>query len=171
VPVPIETPDLYDALKRGVIEGALLNFETLQGFNVGEIIRYVTASWKIGNVYTFYVVMNKNKWNSLPPDVKKEISDFSKDFIERWTLEWNRIDLEGKDYFDKKGGKIIYLSDKESARWIKAVEPVIANYKKDLVSMGYNAKAVDEMISYVKERIKYWMAQEKAKKMPNAYNY
>src|SRR5512136_2588306 len=66
-PIPVSTPELYDSLKRGVIEGALLPLETLKGFKTGELLKYVTASWKVGNAYTFYVVMNKGKWNSLPP--------------------------------------------------------------------------------------------------------
>ena len=79
-PIPIATPDLYDSLKRGVIEGALLPFETLKGFKTGEVQKYVTASWKVGSAYAFYVVMNKDKWNSLPPDVQKVITDFSTEF-------------------------------------------------------------------------------------------
>ena len=122
--------------KRGVIEGALLPLETLKGFKTGEVIKYATASWKIGSAYCFYVVMNKNKWNSLPPDVQKAMMEFSKEFNERWAVEWNKIDIEGKDFFTKQGGQIVPLSDAEAAKWIKAVEPVIADYKKDVVSKG-----------------------------------
>ncbi|HXX36312.1 MAG TPA: TRAP transporter substrate-binding protein DctP, partial [Thermodesulfobacteriota bacterium] len=31
-PIPLETPDLYDGLKRNVCEGALLSIETMEGF-------------------------------------------------------------------------------------------------------------------------------------------
>ena len=145
--------------------------ETLKGFKTGEVIKYTTASWKIGSAYCFYVVMNKNKWNSLPPDVQKVIMDFSKEFIERWAVEWNKIDIEGKDYFTKQGGQILPLSDAEATKWIKAVEPVIADYKKDVVSKGTKAGDVDTWLAFVKERIEYWKGQEKAKKIPTAYEY
>jgi len=170
-PIPIETPDLYDSLKRGIIEGALLPLETLKGFKTGEVQKYVTSSWKIGSAYCFYVLMNKNKWNSLPSDVKKVIDEFSKEFIERWTVEWNNIDIEGREYFLKQGGQIIPISDAESEKWVKAAQPVVEDYKKDLISKGYKAADVDAWISYVKERIEYWKAQEKAKKIPTAYEY
>jgi TRAP-type C4-dicarboxylate transport system substrate-binding protein len=170
-PIPVSTPELYDSLKRGVIEGALLPLETLKGFKTGELIKYTTASWKVGSAYCFYVLMNKSKWNSLPPDVQKVIMDFSKEFNERWEVEWNKIDIEGRDYFTQQGGQIVPLPDAEGAKWIKAVDPVIADYKKDLTSKGYKAADIDAWIAFVKERIDYWKGQEKAQKIPTAYQY
>jgi len=170
-PIPIETPDLYDSLKRSVIEGALIPLETLKGFNTGEVLKYVTASWKVGSAYAFYVVMNKRKWDSLPPDVQKVITDYCKEFTERWAVEWNNIDIEGREFFIKNGGQVIPLSDAESASWIKASRPVIDDFKKDLVSRGYKANEVDSWLSYIQERITYWKAQEKAKKVPTSYQY
>lgn len=170
-PIPIETPDLYDSLKRGVIEGALLPLETLKGFKTGEVQKYVTASWKVGSAYCFYVLMNKQKWDSLPDDVKKVINEFSKEFTERWAVEWNNIDIGGREYFTKQGGQIVAISDAESARWVKAAQPVIDDYKKDLISKGYKAEEIDSWLSFVKERIEYWKGQEKAKNIPTAYQY
>ncbi|MCX5812466.1 MAG: TRAP transporter substrate-binding protein, partial [Proteobacteria bacterium] len=170
-PIPVSTPEMYDSLKKGVIEGALLPLETLKGFKTGEVMRYSTASWRVGSAYCFYVVMNKDKWKSLPPDAQKTITEFSKEFTERWTVEWNNIDIEGREYFLKQGGKIIYLNEAENAKWIKAAQPVIEDYKKDLTSKDYKAAEVDGWIKFTKERIEYWTKQEKVKKIPTAYQY
>jgi TRAP-type C4-dicarboxylate transport system substrate-binding protein len=170
-PIPIETPDLYDGMKRGVIEGALLPLETLKGFKTGELIKYVTASWRVGSAYCFYVVMNKPKWDSLPADVKKVIADFSKEFVERWTVEWNNIDIGGREFFLQQGGRIETIPDADNPKWIKAVRPVIEDYKKDLVSKGYKASEIDDWIRFVDSRIVYWKGQERAKKIPTSYEY
>jgi TRAP-type C4-dicarboxylate transport system substrate-binding protein len=170
-PIPIETPDLYDSLKRGVIEGALLPLETMKGFKTGELIKYVTASWRVGSAYCFYVLMNKQKWNSLPADVQKVMTDFSKEFIERWTVEWNNIDIEGREYFKSNGGKIESVLDADSPKWVKAVQPVIDDYKKDVASKVSKAGDVDEWISFVNKRIQYWKGQEKAKNIPTTFQY
>jgi TRAP-type transport system periplasmic protein len=171
VPMPIETVDLYESLRRGVIDGTYTPLETLKGFKTGEVLKFNSATWKVGSVFAFYVVMNKNKWNSLPADVQKTITDFSNEFIELWAVEWNRIDIEGKDYFTKLGGQIVPVSDAEQAKMVKAVEPVIADYKKDLAGKGFKAAEVDGWLSFVKERIEYWRGQEKAKNIPTAYQY
>jgi TRAP-type C4-dicarboxylate transport system substrate-binding protein len=170
-PIPIETPDLYDGLKRGVIEGALLPLETMKGFKTGELIKYVTASWRVGSAYCFYVLMNKQKWSSLPVDVQKVMTEFSKEFIERWTVEWNNIDIAGGEFFKSNGGKIETIPDADSPQWVKAVRPVIDDYKKDLVSKGYKAGDIDDWIGFVNKRIQYWKIEEKAKKIPTSYQY
>jgi len=171
VPMPIEIVDTYEALRRGVVEGNFGPLEQLKGFKIGEIEKYVTASWHIGSVFSFYLVMNKAKWNSLPADVQKTITEYSKDFLDRWLLEWNAIDIEGREWFLKQGGQVLPLSDAESARWVKAADPVIGDYKKDMVAKGYKPAEVDGWISFIKERIEYWKGQEKVKKVPTAYQY
>ena len=171
VPMPIEIVDLYEALRRGVIDGTYTPLETLKGFKLGEVEKFTTAAFKVGSVFSFYVVMNKDKWNSLPPDVQKTITDFTKEFIPRWAVEWNAIDIEGREFFTKQGGQMIPISDAEANRWVKATQPVIEDYKKDLTSKGYTAKEIDGWLSFIKERIEYWKGQEKAKNIPTAYQY
>lgn len=171
VPVPIETPDLYDAIKRRVVDGAYLTMETYKGFKTGELFKFNTESWKVGSVYTFYIIMNKNKWNALPADVQKIFNEVSLDFIERFATGFNKIDIEGRDFFLKEGGQSFSLPDSESARWVKAVQPVIAEYKKDMVSKGFKNEEVDSWLKFTQERIEYWKAQEKAKKIPTPFKY
>jgi len=170
-PLPIETPLLYDCLKRSLVEGALLPLETLKSFKTGELIKYVTPSWRVGSAYCFYVLMNKAKWDGLPSDVQKTMTNFSKEFVERWTVEWNNIDIEGREFFLKQGGQFESIPEAANYKWIKAVQPVIDDYKKDLVSKGHKASEIDDWINFVNSRILYWKGQEKAKKIPTSYQY
>jgi TRAP-type transport system periplasmic protein len=170
-PIPLEMVDVYESLRRGVLEGNLGNFEQMKGFKIGELLKYNTASWKISSVNIFYVIVNKEKWASLPADAQKIITDYTKDFLEEWAVSWNDIEIEGREFFLKQGGQIIPLPDSEAQRWAKAVEPVIDDYKKDMVSKGYKAQEVDGWISFLRERIEYWKGQEKARKIPTAYQY
>ena len=71
----------------------------------------------------------------------------------------------------KQGCQIVPISDAEIGRWVKAVEPVIAEFKKDLVTKGYKPGEVDSWISFLRERIEYWKGQEKVKNIPTAYQY
>ena len=171
IPIPLETPDLYDGLKRNVIEGAFISAETMKGFKTGELIKYVTPSWRIGCAYCFYVAMSKQKWNSLPADVQKTITDFSREFIDRWTIEWTNIDIEGMEVFKSNGGTVVPIPEADNPKWIKAVQPVIEDYKKDVISKGYKAGDVDEWISFINKRIQYWKGEEKARKIPLVFQY
>lgn len=171
VPLPVGMVDMYESLRRGVIHGNMGNMEQLKGWKTGEVIKYVTTSWKIGSTDTFYVVMSKQKWDSLPNDVQKIITSVTEEYKEKWALLWNEIDLEGVKFFESQGGQIIPLDDAEAARWVKATEPVVDDFKRDLVSRGYAADEVDSWISYIKDRIEYWKDREKAKKIPTVYKY
>ena len=169
VPVPIEMMDMYESLRRGVIDGNMAPMEQLKGWKTGELIKNVTTCWKIGSMDTFYVVMSKKKWDMLPADVQKIITNVSVEYKEKWAYQWNEIDLEGAEFLKSQGGKIINLNETQAARWIKATEPVVYDFKKNLVSKGYKAEEIDRWLGFIKERIAYWQGQEKLKKIPTAY--
>lgn len=169
--VPIEMMDMYDALRRGVMDGNMGPFEQLKSFKTGDILRYHTTSYMAGSGYTFYVIFNRAKWNSLPAEAKQVFTELAAQYIDLWAVEWNKTDIVGKEFFLEKGGQIIPLSEAEMARWSKAVEVVIADYKKDMTGKGFSAAEVDSWISFIKERIAYWKGQEKARKIPTAYTY
>ena len=170
-PMPIEMVDMYESLRRGVIDGNFGNLEQMKGWKTGELLKFNTASFSVASLDCFYVVMNKDKWDSLPADMQKLITDYSNSFIDEWAAAWNEMEIVGRDFFLQQGGKILNLTRAESAKWEKAVQPVVADYKKDLVSKGYKAAEVDSWIKYMKQRMQYWKGQEKAKKIPTAYTY
>jgi TRAP-type C4-dicarboxylate transport system substrate-binding protein len=160
-PVPLEMPDVYESLRRQVIDGIMVDLSTLKYWKFAEVEKYVAASWQLGTGFNFYFVMNKGKWNSLPPDIQKIFTEVAFETMNKQAALWNEMDIEGMDLFKTKGGQIFSLSDAEAARWVKAVEPVIDAYKKDMVAKGYKAAEIDSWISYIKERVDYWKKQEK----------
>jgi TRAP-type C4-dicarboxylate transport system substrate-binding protein len=115
--------------------------------------------------------MNKKKWDGLPADVQKVITSVTNEYKEKWAVLWNDIDIEGVQFFKSQGGTIIELPDAEVARWIKAGDAVIADFKKDLAGKGYNPAEIESWLSFIKERIEYWKGQEKAKKIATVYKY
>jgi TRAP-type transport system periplasmic protein len=169
ITTPVEMMDMYESLRRGVIDGNMGPYEQLKSFRTGEVLKFHSVAWQAGSGYTFYVIFNKNKWNSLPADVRKVLDETAKAYIEPWAVEWNKTDLDGKDFFLKQGGTIVPVADAEIQRWVKAVEPVIAKYQQDMVSKGFKAAEVQEWIKFIKERIAYWKGQETARKIPTAY--
>ncbi len=75
--------------------------------------------------------MNKNKWNALPPDLQKIVTEVAYETRMKQGALWNEMDMEARDLFKSGGGQVIPLSDAEAARWIKAVEPVYWKLQKD----------------------------------------
>jgi TRAP-type C4-dicarboxylate transport system substrate-binding protein len=165
-PIPLEQVDVYESLKRGVIDGIFGPFEILQGWKFGELTKYTTLSWKVGSCATFYVAMNKEKYGALPPDLKKIFDQVSAEYKDKFLVMWNQTDINGRDFLKEKGGQMIPLSDAEAARWVKAVQPVLANYKSEMVKKGFAEKDIDGHFAFIKERIEYWKKVEKERKIP-----
>jgi TRAP-type transport system periplasmic protein len=161
VPVPLEMVDVYDALRRGVIDGVTVDLSTLKPWKFGEVVKFVTADWQLGTVITFYWTMNKDKWNALPPDIQKIITEVASETKDKQGALWNDMDIDARDLFKKGGGQVIPLSDSEAARWIKTLEPITASYKKNMAGKGFKGVDIDGWIKYIKERIEYWRGEEK----------
>lgn len=169
-PIPLEMADMYEAMRRGVVDGALVPMETLKGWKTGEIARYATASWRAGTSTTFYVAMNKEKWDSLPADIKKIFDDVDSEWQSKQAALWDQIDIEGAEFLKGFGGEIISLPDDEANRWAKAVEPVVASASNDLLSKGFKQSEIDTYISYIRERAQFWRNRAKELGIVTLYN-
>jgi len=158
---PVAMPDAYDSLAKGVIGGLLIPYETTKTFRYGEVTHYVTEVWPLGQVYTFYIVMNKNTWNQLPADIQEIITQYIEDeYIEKLSQMWNRIDIEGKEYAIESGYDIIEIPPEELDRWQELANGVIDDFVNNLVAAGHSEEEVRGWISFINERIEYWTAKQ-----------
>lgn len=152
VPVAMPQPETYEALRKGVVDGTFGPIETLKGWKHAEVIRYTTDCRSIGYTTAMFVVMNKNKWDSLPPDVKKAFEDTSREWIQVHANTWDELDDEGLQYTKTMDNEIIRLSSGENEAWVKAVRPVIDEYVREVGSKGLPAaKAVAELRRIIAE--------------------
>jgi TRAP-type C4-dicarboxylate transport system substrate-binding protein len=154
VPVAMPMSDAYDALKKGVADGIVCPYEPMKGFKLGDVVSYCTP---FGSAYTnvAYVVMNKNKWNSLPRETKNIIDQINAAWIEKQGKLWDELDQEGKEVFIQKGGKILSLSKEEDDRWKNLLRPILDEYVKTMKEKGLPAeKALKFCIDYLKTQQK-----------------
>jgi TRAP-type C4-dicarboxylate transport system substrate-binding protein len=159
-PAPMPIMEVYDGLSKGVIQGVNTPYETLRTFRFAEVAKYVTTSWQVGNIYTFYVIMNKKSYEKLPPDLKEILDELSGEYKERFALMWNSIDFAGRDFAKEKGVELIELSDDQVAKWKSVTAPVIDSYIKDMTSKGYTESEVKSWIAYLRERIDFWTKKQ-----------
>ncbi len=150
-PVAMPMGDSYDALSRGVTQGILCPTESLQGWKLGEVVKYTTQDYGAAYSITFFVVMNKARWNSLPADVQRTIEQVNTEWIDRTGSSWDEMDKAGNAFAAGLGDTIIPLSAEENARWVKAVEPLFDQYVKDKSAKGLPAV---EALKFCRDRLK-----------------
>lgn len=136
IPVAMTQGETYEALQKGTVDATFCPIETLKGWKQGEVIDYVTDTSPIGYTTTFFVVMNKDKWESLPPDVQQAFTDVSKKYIEEHGKAWDKADREGKEFVLELGKQIMPLSDEQAAAWKAKVQPVLDGYMESMKEKG-----------------------------------
>ncbi|HVN98252.1 MAG TPA: TRAP transporter substrate-binding protein [Syntrophorhabdaceae bacterium] len=135
-PVGTTMGETYDALRTGVVDGALSPMEAMQGWKWGEVVAYTTQDFGAAYTSSMFVVMNKAKWNSLPPDIQKIFDEVSAEWMGKQGAVWDEVDKEGYDFAKQKGVKLIALSKEEDARWAERVKPLLDDYLKNAKAKG-----------------------------------
>jgi len=154
-PVAMPMGDAYDALSKNVVDGGFFPYEALEGWKLGEVVKFSTESWPVAFTSAWYVIMNKTKWNSIPLDWQKVIEKVNAEWIEKTGKTWDGVDESGKAFVLKQGGKVITLSKAEGDNWVKAVQPVLSDYVKMTKEKGLPGEEVLKFaIDYLKEHQK-----------------
>ncbi len=141
-PVPKPMPETYEMLQKGVVDGALYPIESDKGWKLGEVTQYCTLDFGAAYTTGFYVVMNKDKWDSLPADIREIITQINAEWVDRHGQAWDDSDEEGRQFFLSKGGQYIDLDEQEMARWKAAVAPILEAYVQDMQKQGINGREI-----------------------------
>jgi len=118
---------------------------------MGEVVKFTIENFGSSYSTGFFVVMNKDKWNSLPPDVQKVIETVNVEWIEKTGKGWDEIDKEGKQFTLSKGNQIIALSKEEDAKWAKMVQPILDEYVANMKAKNLPG---EEVVKFYLEELK-----------------
>jgi TRAP-type C4-dicarboxylate transport system substrate-binding protein len=152
VPVAMPMGETYDALNRGMVDGSMAPMEALEGWKWGEVVKFTTESY--GSAYStgFFVAMNKEKWNALPPEIQKTIENLDGEWIDRTGRLWDELDQSGRNFALKLGNKILALSKEENQRWAAAARPVLVEYVKSMRGKGLpGEEALNFCLNFLKK--------------------
>jgi TRAP-type C4-dicarboxylate transport system substrate-binding protein len=144
-PVPKPMPETYQMLQKGVVDGAVYPFEANKGWKLGEVTRFATADFSAAYTTSFFVVMNKDKWNAISAANQKIIEQINMEWADKHGEAWDTSDAKGIVFFLNQGGQIIGLDAKEAERWKKAVAPIIDEYKANMNKKGFKG---DELVDF-----------------------
>ncbi|MDZ7697046.1 MAG: TRAP transporter substrate-binding protein [Deltaproteobacteria bacterium] len=143
--VGMPMPETPEALQKGVVKGLFSSLEVMKDFKFAELCKYVTLTET--PVYPFAVVMNMDKWNALPDDVKAVFDELGTQ-QSAWTGAYmdNHV-IESINWSkEKQGVKVFTLSEEQKAKWDKLLEPIVDNWIKANAEKGLPAKQIVEDI-------------------------
>lgn len=127
-PVAMSQPETYEALQKGVVDATFCPVETLKGWKQGEVIDSITDTSAIGYTTSMFVVMNKDAWNKLSPEVQNVFNEVSDEYVGKHGEAWDQADEEGMAFIKELNREIIKLPADEQQRWKEAVQPILDEY-------------------------------------------
>ena len=140
-PVGMPMPATVEALQKGVVKGLFSSTETMKDFKFAESCKYVTLTNTL--IVPFAVVMNMDKWNSLPKDVQMVMEGLSVQQA-MWTGAYmdNHVS-EANDWSKKvQNVEFIELSPAEKAKWDAKLNFVTENWIKKANEKGFPGEAI-----------------------------
>lgn len=149
-PLGFPMPELYQALQKGVVDGAVYPFEANMGWKLADVTKNVAVCRPIAYSLAFFMAMSKEKWNLIASADQKIIEEINLEWIHKQGRLWDQLDKEGEEFFKKSGGTISRIDAQEAANWKKAVAPVIAEYVKTTTANGLPG---DKVIEFVNMRL------------------
>lgn len=145
-PVAMPVPAVSEALAKSVIDGALVPYEVVPSVKIQELVKFhseTDPSEPAIYTSTFIFAMNKAKYESLPPDLKKVIDANSgqalSGHIGKVFLEADGI---GKKLTAKNTTNVIPASELQS--WKKVGEQITNDWVADVTAKGANGKLLLE---------------------------
>jgi TRAP-type C4-dicarboxylate transport system substrate-binding protein len=146
-PLQLPLPELVPMMNKGTVTGSILPYEIAPAVKMQELCDYFTTlappQPRLSTaIFTF--LMNKKKYESLPPDLKKVIDNNSGRNLAPEAIKiWDRIEVAGeKVMHSKKKNKFSSLSAAETAKFKEKVQPVFDRFVKLLDDSGANGKQI-----------------------------
>ena len=146
-PVGLPVPAIPEALSKGVIDGTTIPWEVTGSLKVPELVGNHTE-FESGALYTlgFVLAMNKDRFDSLDPELQKAIEDNS-GLAFSILAGGTQADSDGpaRQLAVDAGNNIITVSGDGLQEWKDASQPVYDEWLADMESKGIDGQAlIDE---------------------------
>ena len=141
VPIGMPVPKVYEALSRGVVEGAWIPWTIMRPFRLHEVTQYHTEVSL--SCVLFLMTMNKSRYDGLPEDIRAIIDETTGIALaKRLGRLWQDDEEPGRTIALEQGHSIVTLTDAERERWRTAAQPVIDGWVERVNATGHDGEAM-----------------------------
>ena len=141
-PVGMPVPQVGDSLSKGVIDGALLPYEVVPALKVQEVTKFASETdTAYPALYTsvFMIAMNKTRYESLPPDLKKIVDANSGLALSAWGGRiYDEARAPGRKAVADHGNAINAIPAAELDKWKQATDRVNDEWVAELNAKGHD---------------------------------
>ena len=142
-PVGMPLPQIPDSISKGVIDAAVVPWEVVPAIKLEELAKYHSEFPAGVSLYTttFVMAMNKAKYDSLPPDLKKVIDNNSGLETSGWLGKTQQSnDPAGKKMSEDRKNVHYTFTAQETEAFRKAADLVDDEWVKEMNGKNFNGK-------------------------------
>lgn len=148
IPVGMPLPQIPDALSKGTIDGCVIPWEVVPSVKVHELTKYHSEFDPAGGALyttTFVMAMNKAKYESLSPELKKVIDANSGLETSGWLGKVQQgNDVPGRKVTVDAGATIYTIPAADAQEFKKRSARVEAEWVEDMNKRGFDGKKLLE---------------------------
>ena len=128
-PISLQLPDLYEALQRGTVDGAVMSWTAFQPFKLQEVTTYhIETALGTGPAMVF---MAKKRYDALPPEARR-VLDANSGEAETRALgrAWDEVEEEARQAAksDPKQ-QVVVPSPAVTAKWRTMLAPLVEEWE------------------------------------------
>jgi TRAP-type transport system periplasmic protein len=147
-PVGMPLPQIPDALSKGTIEGCVIPWEVVPSVKVHELTKFHSEFEPAGGALyttTFVMAMNKAKYNSLAPDLKKIIDNNSGMATSGWLGKVQQgNDPNGRKAAEDRKNTIYTIPAADAQEFKRKSRLVEVEWVEDMNKRGHDGKKLLE---------------------------
>jgi TRAP-type C4-dicarboxylate transport system substrate-binding protein len=149
----VALPDWYKSLERSLVEGIWMPPDAIYEMKAYKLLPYHTIFPSGVTMTAARIIMNLDRWNKLPPDIKKVFEDLKPWLFETRCQIADEAANRAVTAMEEEGGHtFITLTPDEEKVWKEVARQVHNEYLDKLESKGIPAKKVYEEIQRLAEQ-------------------
>ena len=144
-PVGMPVPELPQALSKNVVDGALVPYEIVLPLKVHELTNYAIEGpdGRRFGTSVFAFLMNKERYESLPDDLKAVIDANSGAAIAgEFGAVWDDVEIPGKEATVASGSEMIVLDETAMIGFDERSKEVEEHWLADMDAQGIDGQAL-----------------------------
>jgi TRAP-type C4-dicarboxylate transport system substrate-binding protein len=141
VPVLMATPEVFESLQRGTIDGVLFPFNSLAPYDIDKLAKTATIGDNFGSFVANWVISEK-RFQSLPPAMQKELSAMGEEFTNKVCEQVEKDEAGDIAKLKALGVKVAPLSPADHATLEKVSHEVATEWAQNLDRRGKSGTEV-----------------------------
>nr|WP_205884421.1 TRAP transporter substrate-binding protein [Pasteurella multocida] len=131
VPRKMAFGEMYQGLQTGVVNGAENPYSNIYSQKIHEVQKFITESNH--GLLSYMVIVNTNFWNSIPEDIRAELSKILDEVSVEVNKKSHDLNLADKQkIIDSKASTIITLTPEQREKWRDVVRPVWKQFEGEI---------------------------------------